>query len=530
MQFTTAPAVSNARPGKQCSTLLAHFPPTRYLSTVANPAAVAAAEVAAQRRLTPAAAIAAAAKLGPAAAALAAAPIPAGRSGGALVLELPKAGGKRKAAAAALGQGAAARAGGSKRRTSGSGSGGGTSVSSGAGDAGLEIELEDDEGERLLLGSGSGSGLDPTAAARERAIELLRAAGGPACFMFSLLRFLCDQVLARLPCKQAMTELLLCCLFRPAGMPAADPPTPYRLALRCTGGAKAPDPNSSNKVPDALAASVRRMDAERRSSAGTAGTADEVQEEQPGPSSGGSGRQVLGQVQPAAQQAQQAQQQQKQQHRTPPVPSVVAGGAGAARPPPTAPRPAAAAAVAGGRPSRPAAAAGPKPAAAKAAEAPRSAMEAAFGAVVGDEAAAAAKGTRCAAGLGMLWHGRRRLRRVCRGLGRVDGAMGAEQRRRLTLALASFGSQVGTRVAPLLRAPLLTGFRFVLLVLPAGTRTWWMTKSMRSWTRWAGGRCRQPAARCHHHPLPRRLYARPRSKQAAACCSPSAVKSSIVAH
>ncbi|PRW60422.1 MCM10-like protein [Chlorella sorokiniana] len=319
----------------------------RYLSTVANPAAVAAAEAAAQHRLTPAAAIAAAAKLGPAAAALAAAPIPAGRSGGALVLELPQAGGKRKAAAAALGRGAAAGAGGSKRRASGGAGGSSAAASLGAGDGGLmEIELDDDEDESAelaLAGSGGGgSGFDPTAAARQRAIELLRAAGG----------------------------------------------------------AKAPDPNSSGKVPDALAASVRRMDAERRSSAGTAGTAGDV--EQPGPSSGG--RQALGQVQPGArQQAQQAQQRkQQQQHKPPPIPSVVAGGAGAARPPNTATRPAAAAAAAaaGGssRSGQPASAARPKPTAAKAAAAaPRSAMEAAFGAVVGDEAAAAAaaaKGTR----------------------------------------------------------------------------------------------------------------------------------------
>lgn len=173
------PLFQTQRSGK-CSTLLALFPPARYLSTVANPAAVAAAEVAAQRRLTPAAAIAAAAKLGPAAAALAAAPIPAGRSGGSLVLELRQPGGKRKAAAAALGQGAAVRAGCSKRRTSG----GGTAISSGVGDGGVEIELdEDDEGEQLLLAGGSGSGFDPTAAARQRAVELLRAAGGPA-FLF----------------------------------------------------------------------------------------------------------------------------------------------------------------------------------------------------------------------------------------------------------------------------------------------------------------------------------------------------------
>ncbi|KAL4437421.1 hypothetical protein ABPG75_004560 [Micractinium tetrahymenae] len=164
----------------------------RYLSTVANPAAAAAAEAAAQRKLTPAAAIAEAAQRGATAAALAAAPIPAGRTGGALVLQLPRQGRQ----AAALGQGQQKRkadeslGAGFKRRGSGGGGGGGAGCGgSSRGGNGPEeepgmVELEDGEEEWAALAPAGGSGggtagaaHDPTADARARALALLRSAG-----------------------------------------------------------------------------------------------------------------------------------------------------------------------------------------------------------------------------------------------------------------------------------------------------------------------------------------------------------------
>ncbi|PSC68556.1 MCM10-like protein [Micractinium conductrix] len=136
----------------------------RYLDTVANPAAAAAAEAASHRKLTPAAAIAAAANKGAVAAALAAAPIPLGRSGGSLVLQLPGQPRQQKRRQGAAPTAAAADA---KRRRSGGGSGGGGGAT---GDEEAMIDLEEDE----EVGDELASADD----ARRRAIQLLRAAGG----------------------------------------------------------------------------------------------------------------------------------------------------------------------------------------------------------------------------------------------------------------------------------------------------------------------------------------------------------------
>ncbi|KAL4421928.1 hypothetical protein ABPG77_005212 [Micractinium sp. CCAP 211/92] len=320
----------------------------RYLSTVANPAAAAAAEAAAQRKLTPAAAIAEAAQRGTTAAALAAAPIPAGRSGGALVLQLPRQGGqaagqsqgrqKRKAEEAPA---AVAR----RRSSSGAGPSG---FGRGAG-AGVEldmVELEEEEEWAVLVpgdgdsGSAAGGSRDPTADARARALALLRSAGG-------------------------------------------------------TGAGAA---TSAQQVPAALQADVRRMQQQKKAAARPAEQQQQQQErsgqqqpggqqmpQQQGPPSGSNSRAALAQLQT--------------NRSTPTLPSVVIGGASALQLPPAAKRPAASASQAAAVGSRrhstvhkstAAGAAG----AGVATAAPKSAMEAAFGGVLEEAAAAAARGTR----------------------------------------------------------------------------------------------------------------------------------------
>ncbi|EFN59862.1 hypothetical protein CHLNCDRAFT_133673 [Chlorella variabilis] len=254
----------------------------RYLDTVANPAAVAAAEAAAKHRLTPAAAIAAAQAKGRTEAALAAAPIPAGRPGGSLVLQLPRPKqqqqqGKRKAGVGRPG-------GGGKRRSSnvaGEGSG-------------LMIELADEEDEEVEAagcgaaaaagggGGGGGSAYDPAAAARQRAVELLRAAGGAA----------------------------------------------------------APDPNSSRRVPQVMQAAVQRVRASQpaggSNAAAAAPAAAAAATAAAAAAAGGEVRRAAAPSGAAAAAAggRRPALAQTQAHRPPPLPSVVSGGPAAARPPP----------------------------------------------------------------------------------------------------------------------------------------------------------------------------------------------------